>query len=128
MDFLPRQTMRSLLLGAALVLGLAHFSLAGETTVSRYLEFRDGSVLKLPVVDEEWNITILRRNGGSGETKVKLSDLHSLTLTPEPGFAKKRALLAAVQQLGSDEFREREQATTALLKMGPVIRADLETC
>src|SRR5262249_43023786 len=101
---------------------------AGETTVPRYLEFRDGTILRLAVVDEDFKVTLLRADGRLETTTLRLSDLQRLTLAKTEDFAAKRALLTAVQNLGSDDFRTREQARAALLKLGPDIRPELETC
>ena len=112
--------------GLLLVTGILAF--AGEPSSLRYIEFRDGSVLRLPLVDEEWKITIIKPNGTADEVRVRSASLQSATLTSEPGFDKKRGLLASVQQLGAEDFAERERAHLMLSKQGPAIRADLETC
>src|SRR4051812_27274869 len=83
---------------------------AADTTVERWLELRDGSILKLPVLDEPWKVNVLRADGKIAETTFRLSELNHLSLTPERLFEKKRAILSAVQQLGSDDFAEREGA------------------
>lgn len=99
---------------------------AAETTVVRYVEFRDGSVLRLPVVDEERQITVLRPEGRLETLRVRVSELQRLTLMPQRLFDKKRKLLALVEQLGDDEFSERERAEAELVKQGASVRADLE--
>src|ERR1700683_1411771 len=120
--------MRSFLLCTALSLGFLSAAQAGEKTVPRYVEFRDGSLLRLQVVDEPCTITVIRNTGSVEPLTVNLASLGTVTLTTEHDFAEKKALLSAVQQLGSDKFRVREQAFTALAKMGPRIRPDLEAC
>jgi hypothetical protein len=100
---------------------------AGEATVMRFVELRDGSVLRLPIVDEERKVSVLLANGTVQERTIRLSALQRLTLTPERVFPRKRAVLALVQKMGSDEFTDREQAHEQLQKMGPAIRSDLET-
>jgi hypothetical protein len=117
--------MRRFLLGAAVLLGLCGAVAAEETTVPRYLEFRDGSVIKLPVVDEEWKVTLLRADGKLETSTVRLSSLDRLLLMPEPVLEQKKALLEVIRQLGADKFLEREQAQDRLIKMGAGIRADL---
>src|SRR5262249_9490801 len=121
-----RRTMRPHVLLAAVLLALAGPARAAETTVERYLELRDGSVLKLPVVDEAWKVQLLRADGRIEEAAVRLSELQRLSLAPDRVFEKKRAVLALVQKLGADEFSERETAHQDLLQMGPKIRPDLE--
>lgn len=96
--------------------------------MTRHVLFRDGSILRLPVLDEKLKITLLRAEGGLAEMEMPLSALKALTLTQDDGFAKKRALLAAVRQLGSEDFNEREKAFNELLKLGAEHRSDLETC
>ena len=114
----------------AAILALLPFSFitGGEPAHLRYIEFRDGSVLRLPVVDEEWKITLIKPNGAVDESRIRSTSLQNVVLTSEPGFDKKRGLLALVQQLASEDFRERERAQAELAKQGAAIRADLETC
>jgi len=94
----------------------------------RFVEFRDGSVLRLPVVDEAWPVTVIRPNGQLQQSSVRLSQLDGLSFTQEKGFARKQAMLAAVRRLGADDFLDREQAQVELTRHGPDIRADLENC
>jgi hypothetical protein len=119
--------MRPLTPLATLLLCLAPAA-AQEKTVPRFFEFRDGSVLRLDVVDESRQVTVIRGTGSIEPVTVPLSRLGTVTLTPDHDFAKKRALLSAVQQLGASSFRRREQAQGTLRKMGPAIRPDLEAC
>lgn len=119
--------MRGYVIGALIWTGLAGAALAGDAVVPRYVEFRDGSVLRLPIVDEEWKMTVLRRDGTIEPISVRLSTIQRLVLTPERWFEQKRLLLSRVQQLGADDFDVREQAQAALLKAGGGIRPDLET-
>jgi hypothetical protein len=120
--------MRPFLLLVAAAVCLSQPLLAGDATVLRYLEFRDGTILRLAVVDEDCQVTLLQADGRLEATTVRLSALQRLTLTKSEDFEQKRALLTTVQRLGSDNFREREQARAALLKFGPAIRPELETC
>ncbi len=99
---------------------------AEEAVVFRYLEFRDGSVLRLAVVDEDWPVTMILSDGTPVENRLRLSALESFILASEKGFAGKQALLATMFRLGADDFREREKAQAALLQLGPAIRPDLE--
>ncbi len=101
---------------------------ADETTVDRYFLFRDGSALKLKLVDEQIPLTIVKRNGRIETKSFYLSKFHSVTLTSEEGFERKKKLLTSVQQLGSPLFQLREKAQAVLIKMGAGIRADLEAC
>lgn len=110
------------------VLAVSLGSLAQTPMPLRTIVFRDGSMLRLPVVDETIKVTLVRPEGGIVARDIRVSSLKSLTLTAEDGFVKNRALLAAVRQLGSEDFQEREQAFGVLLKLGPESRADLETC
>jgi hypothetical protein len=113
---------------AAAILFTPAALIAGEKTVPRYIEFRDGSILRMNVVDEDWPITIIRENGAVKHTKVKLSAIESFTLTAEKGFADKLEMLSNVRKLGSEDFWDREKAMAKLLKSERNIRADLETC
>jgi hypothetical protein len=119
--------MRSFLPGIILCL-LAAPALAQEKTVPRFFELRDGSFVRLPVVDEPCPITVIRSTGRIEKMTVPLSRLSTVILTAEEDFARKQALLSAVQQLSADDFGKREQAQAALRKMGPGIRPDLEAC
>lgn len=110
----------------AVVLVLCGSAWAEEVTLPRYLEFRDGTVLKLPVVDEEWKISVVHPDGKVEVSTLRLASLDRLTLQTEPVMEKKRALLEIIKQLGADRFQDREMASDRLLKMGAVIRPDLE--
>jgi hypothetical protein len=101
---------------------------AQEKTVLRYFEFRDGSILRLPVVDQPITLTVIRDNGRTETQTLLLSQFRSLLLTPEEDFAKKKKVLAAVRQLGADDFGQREQAFAFLRQLGPGAQADLEAC
>lgn len=101
---------------------------AGEVTVPRFLEFRDGSLLRLDVLDEFWPVTLVRSTGRIENTTIRSASLQTLQLTREEDFAHKRSLLALVQQLGSSSFRDREKAWATLRARGTAIRADLEGC
>lgn len=102
--------------------------LSQDAGVSRVITFRDGSMLRLPIVDESIKVSLVRPEGGIVTRDIRVSNLKSLTLTVEDGFIKNRALLSAVRQLGSEDFAERERAFSELQKLGPDSRADLETC
>src|SRR5690348_592697 len=99
--------MRTHALWAAVVVCLTGSARAADT-VDRWLELRDGSILKLPILDERWKVNILQADGRIAETSIRLADLTHLSFTPERLFEKKRAILTAVQKLGSDDFAERE--------------------
>jgi hypothetical protein len=119
--------MRFRLLQSLLILSLAAGAVrAQDGEVSRYVEFRDGSVLKLPVVDQEWKVFVLSSEGQIEEQKIRLSTLDQLTLTPEGDLQKKNNLLKAIRQLGDEDFQQREKAHAELLKLGPAVRPDLE--
>jgi hypothetical protein len=108
--------------------GLSSAARADEPTVMRFLEFRDGSLLRLPVLDQTWNVSVVRPNGQIEILPLRVSRLQNLTLSREEGFDRKRALLFAVRELGSNSFQEREHAQQVLLKMGAAVRNDLLTC
>ncbi len=118
--------MRALTLPLWLV--LAGAAAAGENTVPRYIEFRDGTVLRLPVVDENRRVMLIRAGAAVEEKTVRLSAFTSLTLTPAAGLEKKRAFLNAVRKLGSDDFHEREAGQAEVGKLGPAARGDLVLC
>src|SRR6266446_1188147 len=120
--------MQRALWGILLWLGSSAATAADGPTVPRYLEFRDGSILRLPVLDESRKVKVVRPNGRIETIALPLSSLQSLTLTSEEGFARKQVMLSAVRQLASDTFAEREQAQERLAKMGAAIRQDLQTC
>lgn len=118
--------MRRHLFWAVILVGFSGVATAAETTVPRYVGFRDGTVLRLPVVDEDRQVTFLRDDGRLETSTLRLSSLQRLQLAPQRVFDKKRKILAAVDRLGSDEFSEREQAEDELSRMGADIRADLD--
>src|SRR5438874_13103608 len=99
---------------------------AAEPTVQRYVEFRDGTVLHVAVVDDTWKVPVIKAEGKIGESTVRLADFEALYFTAEPVFEKKKALLTTIAKLGSEDFDEREKAQQELVKMGPAIRRDLE--
>lgn len=100
--------------------------ISAQPAMERYFQFRDGSLLRLLLVDDTGEVRVVRPEGRVERVKVRWSELRRLTLTHEPVFEQKRSLLATVQRLGADEFAEREQAETQILQMGPKVRADLE--
>lgn len=110
------------------VLAFAFPSSGQDNPLLRFIEFRDGSVLRLPIADEAWQITVIRSDGQVEQVTAQLGQIDNLVFTREKGFAKKQALLSAVRRLGADDFQEREQAQGELLKLGSDIRADLENC
>jgi hypothetical protein len=119
------------LLGACLAVAMVHLARceppeAAPATVERYIEFRDGTLLRLPVVDGELPLSVVRPEGQIGQIHVRWSDLQRLTFTPERLFQKKLDLLQTVARMGDDKFLVREQAQNDLVKMGPSIRGDLE--
>jgi hypothetical protein len=116
------------LLSCALLCLFAAATAAQQKTVPRYFEFRDGSVLRLEVVDRPITLTVIRDNGHIEPLTTPLSRFRSLFLTPEQDFTKKKAILAAVRQLSADDFGRRERAFAFLRKLGPGARADLEAC
>ena len=76
-----------LLAGTSLILALVHLArsqpAAGPDTVERYIEFRDGSVLGLPVIDEEIKLNVVRPEGRIETLSLRWSSLQRLTFTPE---------------------------------------------
>ncbi len=112
----------------SVLLYLAGVAQAQDKTVPRYVEFRDGSLIRLQVVEEPWKFTVVQGSGAIETTTVFPSAVKSLSLTEDEDFAKKRRLLSAVQKLGSEDFPEREKAWEELRKMGPEIRPDLQAC
>jgi hypothetical protein len=82
----------------------------------------------MPILDETWQVTVVRPNGHIEKIPLRVSALQSLTLTSEEGFERKRSMLTAVRQLASNMFQDREDAQTRLIKMGPSIRQDLIAC
>jgi hypothetical protein len=120
--------MQRLLWCAIVGLGLAAPAGAGDKTVPRYLEFRDGSVLRLSVLDETWKVTVVGANGQVQTLPLQVSSLQGLTLSPEERFDRKREMLSAVRQLASNQFEERERAQNFLIKIGAAIRSDLMAC
>src|SRR5439155_13518808 len=76
-----RRAMRRHELAAAVVWALLTGALAAqETTVERFVEFRDGSLLRLSVVDEAWKVTVLLPEGKFETRTVRLSAIQHLTL------------------------------------------------
>jgi hypothetical protein len=94
----------------------------------RFVEFRDGTMLRLPVVEQPWKVTLISSNGQIKTTTLLPSQVQNLALTSGHEFEKKRQLLSYVMQLGSDDFPEREDAWHKLIKMGPSICPDLKAC
>ncbi len=101
-------------------------SFAQENTVLRYVEFRNGSLLRLPVVNEQWSVSWVRSDGQIETRTVRPSQIRNMTLSDEEDTDQKLQILSAVQQLGSEEFLERETAWKTLKKMGSAIRPELE--
>jgi hypothetical protein len=107
------------------VAGLAS---AQEKTVLRFIEFRDGTVLRLQVVNEPWKVSKILSSGQIKTESMLPADVEVMSLTSEVDFDKKRQLLSYVLQLGADEYPEREEAWQKLYKMGPSICPDLKAC
>jgi hypothetical protein len=118
--------MHKMAMWIVLVLCPATTLLAADNTVQRYVELRDGSVLRLQVVDESWKVAVVRAEGKIMEANVRLAEIEQMTFTPERVFEKKKAMLETMLKLGSEEFDEREKAQEELIKMGSAIRPDLE--
>ncbi len=97
-------------------------------TISRYLEFRDGSMMRLPIVDEKWSIKRVTERGEVQDSSIRPSQLKTLILTQDESFERKRKILTAVHMLGSELFTEREKAWSTLAKMGKAVRPDLKAC
>ncbi|MGF1579966.1 MAG: hypothetical protein ACFCD0_11445 [Gemmataceae bacterium] len=97
-------------------------------TVSRFVEFRDGSMLRLSVVNEKWPIKQLTERGEVKSSSLQASQVKTLILTQDESFERKRKILTAVHLLGSELFGEREDAWKTLLKMGKAVRPDLKAC
>ena len=60
-----------------------------RAVVERYLLLRDGSILRLPVVDEAWKVPVVRQDGQIDQMTIRLSELQRITFTREPLFEKK---------------------------------------
>lgn len=119
--------MRPLLVLAVMVLSLLTSSIqAEEKTIERYVELRDGTILRLAIQDEEWKISALNAKQEFETRTIQLSAVKKMTLCPEPVMERKKKILALIKQSGSDDFNEREEASEKLAKMGPDIRVDLE--
>jgi hypothetical protein len=119
---------RSQFLCFAVLLFAGGFASAQEKTVSRFVEFRDGTVMQLPVVNEPWKFTVILPSGQIKPASFLPAQVNNLTLTAEHEFDKKRQLLSHVLKLGSDDFREREDAWDSIIKLGPAVCPDLKAC
>jgi hypothetical protein len=98
---------------------------AADVTTPRYVEFRDGTILHVPLVDDTWKVAVLKTEGKLGEASVRLADLEGVSFTAERSFEKKKAMLAEILKLGAEDFDDREKAQAELLKMGNAIRPDI---
>ncbi len=101
---------------------------AQPKTISRYITFRDGSVMRFDVVNTPTDVKLIRKNGITKTTKLPLSKIRSLKLTTDKSFAEKARLLALVKQLGSEIFDDRQHAHAELVKLGEKSRFDLQLC
>lgn len=109
-------------------LALTGWVRAQDTTVLRYLQMRDGSTLRLPVLDESWTIFTTSADGTTQTRSLRPSQIQRLQLSGSEDFAHRKQLLTAVAQLGAADFRQRERAWLLLRHLGPASRADLEAC
>ena len=117
---------------ARALLVLAAFNLVGpaftvEPSPERFFQLRDGSLLRLPLVNESRHVHVVRPEGRIEDITVRLREVSRLSLAPERSFDRIQALLATIRRLGADEFAEREQAQAELAQLGPGIRFDLES-
>lgn len=120
-----------LLVALGILLSLAFFCPDGKAQdklIRRFVEFRDGSIISLPLVDQPWAISRVNDKGGIEKSFLKPSEISSVTLSAGSGFEKKQRLLADVQRLGAENFQVRETAWQSIVKLGPSIRKDLESC
>jgi hypothetical protein len=107
---------------------VAGFAAGQEKTVARFVEFRDGTVMHLQVANEPWKFTVIQPSGQIKAASFLPAQVTNLTLTAEHEFGKKRQLLSYVLKLGSDDFREREDAWDNITKLGPAVCPDLKAC
>ena len=112
---------------ALLLLNLPSFLWAQPKTVDRFVELRDGSLLKLKLTDEPWTVTFINEDGELATKTMPLSQIERVHFSVERTFDKKRSLLELVQLLGSEEYATRELALKKLIEMGNAIRGDLES-
>src|SRR5438270_725111 len=88
----------------SILIGLTGQAAAQVPTASRYVEFRDGSVIRLQLVDEPLKFLVVRPTGRVETLPVLPSAIKSLVLAEDGDFGKRRQLLSAVQQLAAESF------------------------
>jgi len=77
------------------------------------VHFSDGSVLKMTVQEDSFEITT-----SAGKKTVKLSEVRKIRLTPRLDDADKKKIDAAIKDLGSDAFKDRQRAMIELIRFG----------
>lgn len=77
------------------------------------VQFADGSSMKITFREESIEVTTT-----AGKKTVRLADLRKVELAPRLADEDAKQVNAAIKNLGSDNFRDRQRATTDLLRMG----------
>jgi len=112
-------------LPAGLLLALSTTTAAepgDRQTLTRYVTFRDGSVLNVAIADRKLPVKQADDDGKVTGRSVKLSRVARLRLSPRPAVEQLARIKAWVTDLGNDEFAVRERATAELTKHGGPFR------
>ncbi len=83
-----------------------------------WLKFRDGSILKATVADQIIPWLTVEKDGTITNSEKKLSEVSELYLTAKPASEQIANIRRLIDQLASDDFRQRNAAEKALLTQG----------
>lgn len=104
--------------------GFASGAWAGE--IERFVEFRDGTRLKMTFSESELPWRTVAPSGESDLRSLSLDDFDSLELVPLPDSRKFELVSRALADLRSDEYAVRQSAERDLLQLGGRFRPFLE--
>jgi len=77
------------------------------------VHFADGSVMKMTIQEDSFEITT-----AAGKKTVKLAEVRKIQLMPRLADEDSKKINAAIKDLSSDAFKERQRATAELVRFG----------
>jgi len=95
---------------------------SANAEMSRTLEMRNGATLRASLSDATLTWRTLSRTGEITERDVKLSEIESLQIVPEPATAQVAEIRRLIADLNNPKYALREEAQNSLIKRGGPFR------